>query len=610
MDQRATDMIQVQKDKEAEEEKKRLEISERPPYDELYGQRLHAWVLLLKDTRDVDTSVFIEPTTGVIYPLACPFYCGIESVWSNTNYWVNLQNCSEGLGNLDYDLYNAKKWEHLLIGEPFVSRITDFPKEMEEAEIQYLTVTDEKHLDIPTPWCLAIDIPHDVLVQRFPNGFKKTWYKRTYVEQFAPYVQEDGLLVSVSRYYDFNYAPESLYSLEEHYKNRSDGLFKVINDCITGDVEEFFNPGREDCLRKHYFKTGDDVSVEKVRVLSFYHRARYEGLSKILLDPLFLTEYFENAADKIYYRHIDFAPRGSPPPGMIEGARRIAIKVVEKFHRDESKPASEDIAAREFCLVEGEIHVKYHYKEGQVTASTRDFIKPPISEMGEGLKFKPEMVISYQADVGEKPLRQIHLYYLFEQQLQDEEKTLKHIRDIEDQVLEILKRRCIERVFPELTVSLFNRELNTDYTVAMKEKEREEKEQKEREVEDEVDYLTPYIARLGKLKEQLTLDEVEQACDWCMKDFKQMLLERAIDIQKQFEVVLGQLQEKQQWHLMVQDTLSLNEENLYIEEMREMRFFLHSLEIRLTRHKDLSPFRYELLENYLKVHPKLTNVIN
>ncbi|KAK4884516.1 hypothetical protein RN001_000787 [Aquatica leii] len=605
MEQREIDKIKAEEDRIAEEERKRIEELEKPPFDVLYGQRLHAWVLLLPGRKDVESITFVEPTTGTAYNADCPFYFGIESIWNNINYWVNLQDCSNGLVELDYDLTKLENWEHFIIGEPFSLRESEFSQEKDEDEIKYLQIIDEKHLDMPSPWSSKICISHENLKQRFLNGVKKTWYKRTLVEEFTPFIQEDGLVTRVCRYYDLDCSPSDLYYIEEFYENRADNLVKVNSDCLTGDTEELFVSGREDCLKQHFYKSGDDVSVEKERVLDFYHHARHDGLSKISLDALYITELYENTEDGIYYRHIDFAPRGHPPPGVLEGVRRIVVKIIEKFHRNENKPASEDIATREFALIEGEIRIKYHYEQGKVTASTRDFIKPPLAEMGEGLRFRPELTIGYQSEMNAKTPRQLQLFYLFEQQLEEEGKTLKHIRDIEDQILEILKQRCIEKAFPKLDVSLFDREHNEEHRKGMKEREQQEKEHREREVEDEVDYLTPYLARLGKLKGRLFRTQAAVAREWCLNEFKQMLLDRANDIQQQFDTLSCRLQEKQQWHIMVQDTLSFEEETQYFEDINEMQFLLRSLDIRLARHRDLSPFRYELLENYLNSHPKL-----
>ncbi|KAF5280263.1 hypothetical protein FQR65_LT03071 [Abscondita terminalis] len=608
MAQRETDKIQEEKDRINQLEQKKMEELEKPLFDEIYGQRVHAWVLIQSGTKNIEKSIFVEPTTGVCYDTDSDDYCGIESVWNNINYWVNLQDCSKGLGKIDFDLTNLRNWEHILLGEPFTLRDYEFSKNIDEDETKRLQISNEKHLDMPASWSKKIYIPHYVLKQRFPSGVKKTWYKRTFVEQYAPFVQEDGLIIKIFRYHDLVYSPSELYAIEEHYENRVDKLMKINNNWVNGDIVEIFSSGREDCLKKHIYKRGDKVSVELPRVLEFYHLARHDGLAKVILDPLYITEYYQNTKNGIYYRHTNFAPREQAPPGMIAGVRRLVIKIVEKFKRNKKIPAAEDISVREFAIAEGEIHLKFQYEEGRVTASTRDFIKPPLSEVTESLSFKPEQTVGYQAESGAKPPRQLQLFYLFDKQLREEEKTLKHLRELEDQVLEILNQRCIDKAFPSLQVSFFDKEHNEKNVQGMKEREQQEKEHREREVEDEVDYLTPYIARLGKLKVVLSRSEAQHVRECCLKEFKQILLDRAINIQTQFDSLSAQLEIKQQSHSIVQDTLSFNEQNQYLEEVNVIQCLMRALEIRLARHKDLSPFRFEILENYLNGHPKLTEL--
>jgi len=70
---------------------------DQPPTDELYGLRVHAWVLVLDGKREVPEPFFIEPLTGQAHPINSQKYLGIESVWNHRNYWVNMQDCSDGV---------------------------------------------------------------------------------------------------------------------------------------------------------------------------------------------------------------------------------------------------------------------------------------------------------------------------------------------------------------------------------------------------------------------------------------------------------------------------------------------------------------------------------
>lgn len=74
------------------------------------------------------------------------------------NFQVNKQNCSKGLGEIDYDLDNVNNWEHLLVGEPLIKRKVK-KKDLDEEDQN--DMYDEKHLDMPMSWSMKISIPHD-----------------------------------------------------------------------------------------------------------------------------------------------------------------------------------------------------------------------------------------------------------------------------------------------------------------------------------------------------------------------------------------------------------------------------------------------------------------
>lgn len=47
--------------------------------------------MVLKGSRDIDETFFIEPTTGVAHPTDWEEYLGIESLWNHKNYYINMQ---------------------------------------------------------------------------------------------------------------------------------------------------------------------------------------------------------------------------------------------------------------------------------------------------------------------------------------------------------------------------------------------------------------------------------------------------------------------------------------------------------------------------------------
>ncbi|KRT84368.1 hypothetical protein AMK59_23, partial [Oryctes borbonicus] len=91
MEQREKDKELAEKQRIEEEMRKEIEELEKPPFDELNGLRLHAWVLIRPGKRDIREPFFIEPSTGYKHEISSTQYCGIESIWNDTNYWARTR---------------------------------------------------------------------------------------------------------------------------------------------------------------------------------------------------------------------------------------------------------------------------------------------------------------------------------------------------------------------------------------------------------------------------------------------------------------------------------------------------------------------------------------
>lgn len=59
--------------------------------DPLAGERVHCWVLVRAGPRDVSEHLFVEPSTGIIYPVNDAPYYSVESMWNDKNIWINMQ---------------------------------------------------------------------------------------------------------------------------------------------------------------------------------------------------------------------------------------------------------------------------------------------------------------------------------------------------------------------------------------------------------------------------------------------------------------------------------------------------------------------------------------
>lgn len=63
-------------------------------------------------------------------------------------------------------------------------------------------------------------------------------------------------------------------------------------------------------------------------------------------------------------------------------------------------------------------------------------------------------------------------------------------------------------------------------------------------MEGDVDYLAPYLARLGNIK-YLTKMQAREIRNDCIADFKQLLVDRANSVLKQFETASNELEKLQ-----------------------------------------------------------------
>lgn len=98
---------------EATARRERRELSRGT--DPLFGLRTHAWVLVLQGKRGVPENFFIECSLGETFSCrSSEHYLGIEAIWNSKNAWVNMQDCTEGVRDLQYDLGDSACWEYVL----------------------------------------------------------------------------------------------------------------------------------------------------------------------------------------------------------------------------------------------------------------------------------------------------------------------------------------------------------------------------------------------------------------------------------------------------------------------------------------------------------------
>ncbi|CAH2094753.1 unnamed protein product [Euphydryas editha] len=597
MDQKEADKKQAELDKKENERLKKIAELEKPPPDDIDGWRTHAWVIVLPGFKGVQEPFFIEPSEGDAYPLNAPQYQQLDSVYNNENYYVNLQSCADGLGSISYDLSDLTCWEHLLAGEPFHRRQlvgVDYSDKKTAFET-------EKHLDVPSSWVEKLDITADEYEQRYPGSHKVIRYKKVVLEKFAPYSERDGIIKRIKIFDD--YALTLPLLTYEWYKNRVDNMLTTKIDHIKREVREIFGIGRKDHLLKHvYSLDAPPTSVEGERTLEFNYYARLDHLTKLVCTPLTFDEYYTDRADRLETRFITYTEGNKSDP------KRQVKDIVETYSRNSDIPSKDDIWKKIFHIQENTIELLYHYDYNFVTNNTRSFIKPNLAETGGKILFYPDKTSGYIADPCAKPPRPLDVYYALCDNMDSEYHSRKHIRDRETDINGYLKQRQHELTEPVLFVGLFDTERNEAAKKGWQEQEAQKAEITEREKEAEIDPLAPYLARMfgsGHGTGALTVKEATIVREQCINDFKAKQLARQNLVQERFDKLNAEYKNKRLWYLANQFILTPEKESAYFAMSAELAFQVHTLEVRLTRHKDLSGPRFKALEDYLAKHPLL-----
>lgn len=264
--------------------------------DSLDGYRVHCWVLVNAGRREVEAPLFVEATTGAVYTLENAPYQGVESLWNEKNYWVNLQKGDSG--TLSFDLTDNQSWEYILHEEMIENldapdgEIAAPPEEENEDD------HDKEVLDAPLCWYAPIVIDRDTFSSRYPGGMREMKYHRCLVEKFTPFHSGGhGLTQRVTIYEDDEYA--SPIEIRSTYTSRVDNLIRSTHYVKESRIHDEYQPGCESGLKDAII-----VKNEK-RYFEFYEASRPDCLVKREeVVGVKVIETYKNRDDRLIYRSI------------------------------------------------------------------------------------------------------------------------------------------------------------------------------------------------------------------------------------------------------------------------------------------------------------------
>ncbi|GBP17903.1 Dynein regulatory complex subunit 7 [Eumeta japonica] len=287
------------------------------------------------------------------------------------------------------------------------------------------------------------------------------------------------------------------------------------------------------------------------------------------------------------------------------------LLVTETYGRNPEIPIERDIYKRIFNITDNTIELLYHYHYNCVTNDTRLYRKPNLAETGGRVYFDPSKVSGYLANpIGKEP-RKLEMYLTLCEHLELENLTRKAVRDSETDLGEYLKKRHTQLRAPTTEVALFDTERNEAAKKGWKEQASEtlKAEVEERETEAEIDPLAPYLGRLfGSGRGAGAPLSYKDACllrEQCINDFRAKQLVRQQLVQERYDKLNEEYKQKRLWYLANQYILTPKKEAEYFASSAELAFQVHALEVRLTRHRDLTGPRFRALVDILNKHPLL-----
>uniref|UniRef100_A0A096M597 Dynein regulatory complex subunit 7 MORN domain-containing protein n=1 Tax=Poecilia formosa TaxID=48698 RepID=A0A096M597_POEFO len=570
--------------------------------DPLQGFRVHCWVLVLSGRRSIEENFFIDPLTGCSYPTVHDSFQGIESLWNPFNYYVNRQDCSSGCKDMKFDLENSTEWEPVLHdGVSQQQLIQAVHRRMENRFIGRPTSElEKKKFFLMRSWVSRIGITRKELQTRFPGGKKVTRYRKAMLERFSSTVTNDGLISRLTTYQDLSCT--EVAGVKEWYKHRSDSLEEREFNQLENSTTERFKSGRTFDLLFHAWKPVDSGTEREMR----FHRPEQDGLERIVVSPQAIEQSFKYRDDFLYLRQIFFREGGMiPPPYSAENGQETTLenlnvlKVVERFHRNPSKPVNEDVAQRVFLVPEMKTELLYHLMDHRTIPSRKSLKRieddEPITDS----------MFSFFLDQAEEPPGPLTWYRLVKYLIREEENIALQIKASLVEYSRISLLSLVKGHDPFLPLS-----------VDMEKWEEVEEKSTQTELTSKeealilhrlgMDVMVPYLARLGN-SESLTPEEATSFCLGCSEAFKEKL-KRHTDF---LQVIETQAEENDSRSHSHDPMMSQEEAELACHLCWDKKFHISAAQRRLdSRHMERLEEKHEAFMVKLQQNPLLSSHFN
>ena len=222
------------------------DLEENQVVEEVGGREngwLHCFVLMQNKGKGENSSILIEPSTGVHY-LYGTVEIDLFAVWNSENYWIRTCKGKEKkIVNLESD-----EWVPLF-------------------------ENSNKLYSQPDSWVEKICIPQQYYESAYPpHGQRSSRLLRAKVEMYAEGIHDNDLIHRSTTYQDEKMV-KVVDCLEYFGQNRQDNMTRRLRLPLEMCSREDYSP-----QNSHFLKTWIDVMGLK-RHIAFYSLARSDGLS-------------------------------------------------------------------------------------------------------------------------------------------------------------------------------------------------------------------------------------------------------------------------------------------------------------------------------------------
>jgi len=591
------------------------ETPEPVGHDPYVFRRKHCWVLLKAGKRGVQQNIFIEPSTGRLYPTSSPLFLTVDSLFNNQNYWINLRP-GVAAKDLNLDELNVpENWEYVMLDTlVFASsedHAMDEDADPENANNQEKASNDDEAdlkeiqqvLDMPPAWPPKLNLDYEQYFRGTPLGETFKLFSKVKVETFAPYSQVDGLTRRVTLYEDYKRLKAK--EIRYFFEHRKDRMRLKIRHPFEYKTTEYFDPGKPP-----HWKMVTEVDRVERRIVFYPHRHHDGLIERIEKIGSKTIERYQNRDDRIIQRSVRFERKVATNKDKLINDTQMSetfpiTKLTQKYEKNPHLPAREQVQKMVVNMNKQPqlVQLYYHMEEGDLAPIYAEYERDTIQGYSKGDSTGEKKVIDPVTQEKHSRIQSMENEAVKQVQMQERNNELElgEKKNYEVKINGFRATNNVDEANKEILEKTLHDKAKEKYKLGYKSKEDELEEDAAAK-----DYLYPILKEENLLSKQYDLSEDDakkikkKALDKC----KERILARADIIHRRLEAMKAKLAEEEA--KTKKPITDQNEEKRLDENISKLHFVIEILDQRAHRFEMLSLAKYQKLAEDLEKDDRLS----